>query len=1129
MAKVYRLHSSGGQEFDWFSSGSISTNLIDSITAEGGDGKKLPTSIPSPFARIDLVRSAFKTVAAGDLDGVEFHGKAHVSDNHKLVSDALDIAQIFFNFSKCSDDLKLVAWDIKSGINRLKESTSEGHRHLGKTLELFLNQDRDQYNFNLVDNFYILFYKNRIIGGTSPKSLFFAAPDAQATSIQFGEDVMLDDHLLPLYRRDPRFIKYLYSLSKKPGFANYFSEITEYLYKTKNRLEKVNNNLFLELGDLNADEYLRTLKPVLYNDNAGHPLEIISGIPVLQYIKNPAIIEKESEFVIQTEKEVQGLKPLVLPVDQLNQRYKYTEGYWVRETKVPRTDLRPLHQRTLPGQGDKYPYLTVDDFLEDTIIELPVKYDAERFLNVGSKKHLLPLKELFFSYFSPDDILDKEILKIDQLAGGGVEVKLSIPISNGSRIYYSKQYVPDNSQFPHYGRILRRDFSLSVYPFLKCEQIRIEYAVGLVYEKAERAYDFEIEIFNSNLNTRIQTLQAQRSSSSELDSTTIQTYMDEAFDIIVLKTGDARNVVIPKLKKVTAQGGDIYEFGIDFGTTNTHIEYKISNQGSERAFDIVSRHEEQIVFLFKEEESVREQALREMLELQNLLKQEAIDSTFGEGVAYQSPFRTCLIENKKIDYNTRTEVFTHANIGFDYEFQPTRSYLRSQTNLKWADDNNGNKRAELFIQEALMLCKNKVLLNNGNLGETKVTWFYPVSMSSNQIDLYRRIWDRGFRRHFFIDKNEDISKRLKSFPESIAPMYYYKHRGGINAADRPSVSIDIGGGTTDVLIYANGVPEIVSSFRFAGNSIFGNGFNGNIKSNGFITKYLESYFKDLEDNNLKKEKIILDHLYDSVGSSEDLISFLFSLSSNKTVKQERLDSVLDFTDKLSSDSDLKIVFLLFYMAIIYHIAELLKIRNMRPPRNILFSGTASKSMKILEGNSGNSDNVVLSELFQRIFAEVMEIENFDLSVSAEAKPKEITAKGSFYVDDDLKEINFRQRVCVNIGSRSKPQLQNPIFPDDESLTLDKVDRIFLDGVQSNVDAFHSLFDRLNQKMNFEERYGISNHAIQVYKSLRSKDQMNDLLTGLEKMKKANAEKASVGETFFFYPFIGLFYKLAASV
>ena len=54
--------------------------------------KKLPTSIPSPFARIDLVRTAFAKVGDdGNLEGLERNGLATATDNHKLISDALDI------------------------------------------------------------------------------------------------------------------------------------------------------------------------------------------------------------------------------------------------------------------------------------------------------------------------------------------------------------------------------------------------------------------------------------------------------------------------------------------------------------------------------------------------------------------------------------------------------------------------------------------------------------------------------------------------------------------------------------------------------------------------------------------------------------------------------------------------------------------------------------------------------------------------------------------------------------------------------------------------------------------------------------------------------------------------------
>ena len=230
--KVFRIHSQGALTNDWFSSTPINSALISSINTDGGDGKKLPTSIPSPFARIDLVRTAFNVVGqSGLLDGAVRNGKATGSDNHKLISDALDIGQILFNYEKYKNDLKLIAWDKTTSLNKLLTGNAK-QKHLGKTLDLFLKQDSVQYNFDKFDKMYIVMYKYKIIGGTSPRTLFFAAPGVEAIDIKFGNDIMLDDGLHPLYKRDKEYIKYLYSLSKTNSFNANFPEFNSYLIKT---------------------------------------------------------------------------------------------------------------------------------------------------------------------------------------------------------------------------------------------------------------------------------------------------------------------------------------------------------------------------------------------------------------------------------------------------------------------------------------------------------------------------------------------------------------------------------------------------------------------------------------------------------------------------------------------------------------------------------------------------------------------------------------------------------------------------------------------------------------------------------------------------------------------------------
>ena len=91
MGKVFRFHP-GADLSHWQVSSPLNNIAINAIEDPNGlTAKKEITSIPSPFARIDLVRTAFKNITdSKDLDGKTIF--------HKMISDSLDIAQIFFNF-----------------------------------------------------------------------------------------------------------------------------------------------------------------------------------------------------------------------------------------------------------------------------------------------------------------------------------------------------------------------------------------------------------------------------------------------------------------------------------------------------------------------------------------------------------------------------------------------------------------------------------------------------------------------------------------------------------------------------------------------------------------------------------------------------------------------------------------------------------------------------------------------------------------------------------------------------------------------------------------------------------------------------------------------------------------------
>jgi hypothetical protein len=101
--KIFRLHEGGiTEETGWFKSGIITSDHLRTIKTEGKD---VATSIPTPFATIDLVKSSFKWVSENTIKGNTAH--------HKLVSDALDVAQLFFTSPKFRSKIRIIAWSPK--------------------------------------------------------------------------------------------------------------------------------------------------------------------------------------------------------------------------------------------------------------------------------------------------------------------------------------------------------------------------------------------------------------------------------------------------------------------------------------------------------------------------------------------------------------------------------------------------------------------------------------------------------------------------------------------------------------------------------------------------------------------------------------------------------------------------------------------------------------------------------------------------------------------------------------------------------------------------------------------------------------------------------------------------------
>lgn len=185
------------------------------------------------------------------------------------------------------------------------------------------------------------------------------------------------------------------------------------------------------------------------------------------------------------------------------------------------------------------------------------------------------------------------------------------------------------------------------------------------------------------------------------------------------------------------------------------------------------------------------------------------------------------------------------------------------------------------------------------------------------------------------------------------------------------VSIDIGGGSSDLAVFepSSKQPIMLSSFRFAANVLFGDGFSEipHGDTNPMIIKYAK-YFKDLfnnDDDKYGELNGILDDIMEK-RKSEDINAFFFSIEQNKIVKN---NDTFSYNLRLNEDYTRKIIFIYFYATIIYYVAKTMAHRHLHKPRSVMFSGTGSKVLDIV----GNKEdlNLITQTIFEMIYNENM--------------------------------------------------------------------------------------------------------------------------------------------------------------
>lgn len=1120
MSKIlsYSSKTSKNVNGDWIPVEPYSDDDIAQIKdPDGGLSSNPRTAIPSPFAQIDLVKNAFNNLANPQL-----HGAAM---NERLVSNALDVAQLLFDYENHKDYLRIITWNRKDELARLAAHSQ--HRLYGETLELFLKADK-VYNFDDLDEWYFLLWDNKVIGGTSPASVVMAAPGAMTNNlIKVEQGVSLFSSVRHLWERDEDFVYYMFLLfNAYPSLREKAGQVYRYMMHNAailrerrpavyDRIVQVIPNLSALSHD-NAAMVMDRLNLDFDRFGGNVQVNVLGAYLYHKRVRDIRTQAAQSDFVIEpTVPQPEGtVMPLVLRTgfNGSVEHYRYIDKDWDSNTLVI-TGGVPVSQRKLPATSIEYPYLTTVDMLSDTLVKLNGVIDNDHFLDGNLQPrdmsarngYLLPVKAEYFKYFTTRDLTSRingrNALDIVENGDGSVTVTLRIPVKKRcielTRVYFpSSDHAWQFDEMRGTGRMVNATLSTSIFPFVRTST-RDDYTVQLFSMLTDAT---------ASMQFKQDATAAGSVSVSEKPRTVTGPFSTVYYDVngswdyaevtIHSDLGTHVGIIVPQWKTYVPSMTELV-FAVDFGTTNSHVEWAVKGQASQPLTMGYSSSQALIASLMKQGSlDIAEQVQR----IEFLPRD--IDNVYG------FPLRTSLARNA--DSDGGCQLFHDVNIPFLYERKFFDGY-NVATNLKWSDD---NRQAKEFLREIVLLIKAKALLENSDLRRVEIVYFYPVSMSGSDRRQLRETWEDLFRT--YISDNLD---HLHNCTESLAPAAYYK---GPDVDGASYVSIDIGGGTSDVVIYQptpdgmGSQPVVISSFRFAGNAIFGDAFVQQDAARNPLLEHYTRYFKQLIASDRSCNISYLTSILDKITAqqrSEDINAFLFSIENVEELRGLReIDrNLYSYNALLRSDGQRKVIFMYFYSAIIYYIATMMKDRNLRMPKQLYFSGTGSKILNIVGSTS------MVTELTQLIIEKVYGQrfgERFSIKIETEC-PKQITCRGGVKMMCDRDSVSYSARE-VNALKFNYSML--PI----EELTLAKVkDMDTRECLVQRVREFNQFFIEVCDP-DLRDEFGIDKSVFKTFCEVVNDDLGNYLAAGINAFLATRYEDGDVIEDVpFFYPIVGV--------
>lgn len=1003
----------GVQGNDWNNEkGKLDAATLSAVTEQRTDNGSALNALPTPYARFFVVKEAYRRLREQRQNPSLAAGIAY----ERLVSDSLDIFEMLFNkayHEAKGERIRVIEWHREEDLERLKKDVPK----LGNALESYI-QDVQGVSF---DTLYFVVMeiqkKDYLLGTSSPLTGFITPPDLDRQGLDgntyVGERYKAFPDLQRKGERKSYFKQVCLFEDRSPEFKNYM-----YDQLCRQKVDDSLSCLRSYIGSFENDpdiqkEFQERLQPILTEEN-DHL--VVGGMPISA---SNEVADYFTNILIR------------LPYGIANENF-ILPNY--KGKKITKGDyLLPLSEEALATLDLEKLVLEVNE--RQSFVEVTLDTKGKKF----SKKYTI-------GGSGNDRLVDLSVYQLD------IDLALFPNLK-------SESHAENNRYYKLMLAAHQSDLDISRFTI---DDITCDFFV----KDTEGTFSHiqEAQDVNYQSGVRLPIVRSRQKRESEKSvSTKYYELFNTGFTAIRLnfRLEDEyfSGVLVPKWRTVK-ESERSYIYAIDLGTTNTFVSRRENKKDKDEPQQLCMV--EPFVSYLHAKESNKQKALIDCWEdslpdnVEAAFRSEFLPS-FIDGRRYRFPIRTVICESGQSQQGP-SDLFGEKNIAFSYGRKKESEGNTINTRIKWETDES-EQELRIFIRELLLMVKCDVLQQKGKVSATQLVWFRPLSFMHDAREMFERLWKEEAKQVLNIPEQQIVC-----YTESEAPYYYFSEKN-VFRSEKSVAVVDIGGGSTDIVLFEQRTPKLANSVHFGCDVLWSNGFNNmqNAKSNGVFLFYKDRVkFNDEELNAIYGEMTKTD----SRASSCDIINFW--LTNRDKVEVERW-----------LRKDFQPLFLYHFVAVMFYLAIMFRSKELDAPRSIVLSGNGSRYIDSCITN----DTAILEKLICHVFNAVYEDGlKEELQVVLPSVRKESTCYGGLFRDstlhapatylfmgvdsrqyDDIAQLEtaFHEELCSKlvqqIGRLNKVYLEVLQLLtkelDIEAIYMEKVQELISGNVQDMLDKY----------------------------------------------------------------------------